>query len=174
MQLHEIVCYGNPRLQEPSAPVSTVDAAVRELVADMFRIMYDAPGVGLAAPQIGVNKRIFVVGFEEKRQKTELAVINPKITGFFGEEVPYEEGCLSVPGISALVMRPSGIMLEGLDLEGKPFTIRTDGFLARVIQHEYDHLEGKLFVDRLDAEEMERIAGALKRLGKRTKKKLAG
>ena len=172
MKKLEIVTYGVPELQKPSVEISSIDGEIRDMVEDMFHTMYKAPGVGLAAPQIGDNRRLFVLGFEEAGTNIELAVINPVISEYFGAETPFEEGCLSVPGVSATVMRPSGIQLDGLDLDGEPLSIRTGGFLARVIQHEFDHLQGTLFVDRLDSFEQDRVSKQLVRIRKKTHKKI--
>jgi len=172
MKKLELITYGNPELQKPSAEVTRIDGEIRDMVADMLHTMYKEPGVGLAAPQIGDNRRLFVIGFEEGSAKIEMAIINPVITEYFSPEAAFEEGCLSIPGIIATVVRPSGIQLEGLDLNGEPLSIRAGGFLGRVIQHEYDHLQGTLFIDRLDSFEQERVKKALAKLGKKNRKKL--
>ena len=172
MKKLDIVTYGNPELTKPSAEIPNIDGEIRDLVEEMFYTMYKAPGVGLAAPQIGDNRRLFIIGFEEAGTNIELVVINPTIKESFGADTPFEEGCLSVPGISATVMRPSGVHLEGIDLNGEPLSIRTGGFLARVIQHEFDHLQGTLFVDRLDSFEQDRIERQLHKVEKKTRKKM--
>lgn len=169
----DIITYGHPDLITPSAPVQAVDQEIRELVRDMLRTMYRAPGVGLAAPQVDVLKRVCVVGFDEDGQHHELAIINPKITDHFGQETGYDEGCLSVPGIHSVVYRPSGIMVEGIGMNEEPLRFLAEGFMARVLQHEIDHLDGILFVDRLGANEREKVAHTLERLEARTRKKLS-
>ena len=167
----DIITFGHPDLVQPSAPVDRVDQEIRELVRDMLRTMYKAPGVGLAAPQVDVLKRVCVVGFDEDGRHEELALINPRITGYFGQESGYDEGCLSVPGIHSVVFRPSGIMVEGISLQEEPIRFQAEGFMARVLQHEIDHLDGILFVDRLGPAEREKLAQQLARLEARTQKK---
>ncbi|HPH03913.1 MAG TPA: peptide deformylase [Spirochaetota bacterium] len=172
--LLDIITYGHPDLTIPSAPVHAVDQEIRELVRDMLRTMYRAPGVGLAAPQVDVLKRVCVVGFDEDGEHHELAIINPRITGHFGQETGYDEGCLSVPGIHSIVYRPAGILVEGIDINEEPLKFHAEGFLARVLQHEIDHLDGILFVDRLEAAAKEKVTQSLDRLQARTLKKIAG
>ena len=168
---HEIITWGHPELVRPSLEIPRVDAEIRELVSEMFVTMYKARGSGLAAPQIGIHKRLCVIGFEERGQLTELAIINPKITLSFGEECGYDEGCLSIPGLYSLVLRPAGIAVEGIGLDEEPVSIKTEGFLARVLQHEIDHLDGVLFVDRLSPERRTAAEAALERIEQRTRKR---
>lgn len=169
----DIITYGHPDLVRPSAPIERVDQEIRELIRDMFRTMYKAPGVGLAAPQVHVLKRLCVIGFDEGGRHEELALINPRITGFFGPESSYDEGCLSVPGIHSVILRPSGVMVEAIDVNEQPLKFQVDGFMARVLQHEIDHLDGVLFVDRLESNERESLSRSLERIEARAQKKLS-
>jgi peptide deformylase len=128
--------------------------ALRGLVEDMFETMYDEPGIGLAAPQVGVSKRLVVIASVAEDEEGEemcppLVLVNPEITFFSDDTVPYEEGCLSVPGITEVVERPRTIRFDYTDLEGQNIERDAEGLLARVVQHEIDHLNGILFVDRL-------------------------
>jgi peptide deformylase len=166
-----ILTFGHPGLIQAAEEIKKVDQDIRDLAAEMFDIMYAAPGVGLAAPQVNIHKRICVIGFEEGPQQIELTLINPRITSLFGEEENYDEGCLSFPGIHAHVMRPSGVVVEAIGLDGKPFSLRTEGFLARVLQHEIDHLNGVLFIERLAERERRQMANALERLREKSLKK---
>lgn len=170
---HRIVTLGDPRLRQKSTPYSAdeINGELQTLVEEMFAVMY-RDGVGLAGPQIGVNRRIFVIGYRENGENIEREFINPVIEESFGETVPFEEGCLSIPGISAEVLRPDGVAITALDRFGTPFRLRAEGFLARVIQHEFDHLEGKLFIDRVDRETLKYLEPSLKKITRRTRKKL--
>ena len=140
----ELRKYPDPVLNEESMPVEEVDDAVKRLVGQMFGVMQEAGGQGLAAPQVGVLQRVIVMRVNE----VDYAIVNPVITAPEGEEKA-EEGCLSVPGVGIEVPRASSLVLEGLDLDGKPLSLRADGDLARVIQHEIDHLNGQLIIDYL-------------------------
>jgi len=147
--IREILTYPNPALKKKSAPVAVISDAVRELVRDMAETMYDAPGVGLAAPQIGVHQRVIVIDVSAKDEPPELIVaINPVITYSEGEAFE-EEGCLSVPHYAANVRRHARVIVKALDLEGVERTWRAEDLLAIAFQHEIDHLEGILFVDHL-------------------------
>jgi len=152
MAIREILTYPDPKLREVAEPVSDVDsAALRELVQDMADSMYDAPGVGLAATQLGVPLRVVVTDTrwrEEDRVRDLQVWINPEISRRAGEAV-YEEGCLSVPGIYEDVKRAGEITLSWQDLEGNRHTADFDGFQAVALQHEFDHLDGRLFIDLL-------------------------
>ena len=157
MAIRPIVEVPDPRLREISKPVETVDAEVRALVADMFETMYDAPGIGLAAIQVGVAQRILVIDLQEPASEEEDApvvrdprvFINPQILEEADEAQPYNEGCLSVPDQYAEVERPVSIRARWLDLDGKAHDERIEGLLAVCLQHEMDHLEGVLFIDHL-------------------------
>ena len=142
-----ILEFPDKRLRTQAQPVTTFDAALKQLADDMLETMYAAPGIGLAATQVNVHKRLLVLDVsEDKNQPMVLA--NPKILSQEGSQT-YQEGCLSVPGIFADVDRADRIRIEAQNLEGKPFTLDADGLLAVCIQHEMDHLVGKLFVDYL-------------------------
>ena len=147
--LRPILRYGAPLLHQPAAPVTAFDDSLQRLVDDMIQTMYGAPGVGLAATQIGVPLRLFVVDISVGRNPADLIVmINPEIVERDGMQLE-EEGCLSVPGFNATVVRPAGAVVRGLDRQGQPQTIDATGLLARAFQHEIDHLDGTVFVDRL-------------------------
>jgi peptide deformylase len=148
MAIRPILIAPDPRLKAVSTPVETVDAGIRALVEDMADSMYAAEGIGLAAVQIGVAKRIIVMDLDQKDGKKDWRVfINPKITWASEEMATFEEGCLSVPEIWDDVERPARIKAEYLDLDGKKIEIEADGMLATCLQHEMDHLEGVLFID---------------------------
>ena len=170
-KLNLIYC-GNPILAKPSEEITVIDNEIKELALEMHKTMRKEGGIGLAAPQIGINKRLCVIECPENKKSYTLTLINPQIKSFFGEKVPFEEGCLSVPGITARVIRPSGIILNALDINGENITINTDGLLARVIQHEIDHLDGILFTEQLEKEEYFIVERRLKKLIKKTKKEL--
>jgi len=142
-----ILEYPDPRLRNKAQPVTVFDAALAALIDDMFETMYDAPGIGLAATQVNVHKQLLVLDVSEEKN-APLVLINPKIAAQEGSQV-YQEGCLSVPGIYADVERADQIRVEALDRQGKPLNFAADGLLAVCIQHEMDHLIGKLFVDYL-------------------------
>lgn len=147
--IRTILTYPNPELKKKSAPVTVITEATRELVRDMADTMYDAPGIGLAAPQIGVHQRIIVIDVAGRDEPPELiAAINPVIIHSEGESYE-EEGCLSVPHYAANVRRHAHVVVKGLDLDGNEQTWRAEGLLAIALQHEIDHLDGILFVDHL-------------------------
>ena len=147
MAIREIVEFPDPRLRTKAQPVAVFDAELRQLVADMLETMYDAPGIGLAATQVDVHRQLLVLDVSDDKN-TPLVIINPRIVEREGKQV-YQEGCLSVPGIFADVERADRIRVEAQDIDGKPVVIDADGLLAVCIQHEMDHLAGKLFVDYL-------------------------
>jgi peptide deformylase len=161
MALLPILEFPDPRLRTRAAPVAEVDAGVRKLIDDMFETMYAAPGIGLAATQVNVHKRVLVVDISEDRSKP-LALINPEIIAREGVEET-EEGCLSVPGIYDKVTRAERIRVRTLERSGKQIEIDADGLLAVCIQHEMDHLEGKLFVDYLSELKRTRIRKKLEK-----------
>jgi len=147
--IRTILTYPNPELKKRSNPVTVITDKTRELVRDMAETMYDAPGVGLAAPQIGVHQRIIVIDVSPKEDQPELIVaINPEIIHAEGEEYE-EEGCLSVPKYSANVRRHARVVVRALNLEGEEVTFKADDLLAIAFQHEIDHLDGILFIDHL-------------------------
>jgi len=140
--------YGDPVLKERAREVENIDGAVANLVESMIETMYDAPGTGLAANQVGVQRRIFVYDVGDGA----MTVINPRIVESEGEWV-FEEGCLSVPGLSWEIVRPNVVHLVGLDLDGNEISVEASELEGRVFQHELDHLDGILLVERLDAEQ---------------------
>ena len=154
--------YGDPVLRRRATAVETVTSDVRRLVNDMIDTMYDEVGVGLAAPQVGASVRLLVVGDEEGRGAQ--ALVNPAITAQ-GGTVTAEEGCLSLPGIFAQVTRSEWVTLEAQDLDGRPIAITARGLRARVFQHEIDHLDGVLFIDRLEPVVRDRIKRRIKKDG---------
>ncbi len=150
MALLPILEFPDPRLRTKAVPVDAVEvtsAAFQRLLDDMFETMYDAPGIGLAASQVDVHKRFMVIDVSEEKNAPQV-FINPQIVQRDGEQV-YQEGCLSVPGIYADVTRADAITVRYLDRQGQPQELSTDGLLAVCVQHEMDHLDGKLFVDYL-------------------------
>ena len=155
MALLPILRYPDPRLHRKATQVTKVDDAIRKLIADMAETMYEAPGIGLAATQVDVHKRVVVIDVSEDKSKL-FAFINPEILDRSGEQV-CEEGCLSVPGIYEKVSRSERVKVRALDPQGEPFTLEAEGLLAVCIQHEMDHLEGKVFVEYLSALKRERI-----------------
>ncbi|MDB5743110.1 MAG: peptide deformylase [Polaromonas sp.] len=151
-----ILRYPDPRLHTVAKPVAAVDARIRQLAQDMFKTMYDAEGVGLAATQVDVHERLVVVDVSEKRDQP-LVLINPEITWASPETRIGEEGCLSVPGIYDGVERSLAVKVEALDLDGQRRVLDADGMLAVCIQHEMDHLMGKVFVEYLSPLKRNRI-----------------
>lgn len=147
MALLNILHFPDPRLRNKAQPVVCVDASVRTLVDDMFETMYAAPGIGLAATQVNVAQRVLVLDISPEKN-APLCFINPEITSSSGAE-EMEEGCLSVPDVYETVQRAERVTVRALARDGKPFALEADGLLAVCIQHEIDHLEGKLFVDYL-------------------------
>ncbi len=148
MALLPILSFPDPRLRTLAKPVEEVTDEIRQLAADMFETMYAAPGIGLAATQIDRHIQLIVMDLSESKDQP-MVFINPKVTPLTEEIQPYEEGCLSVPQIYDKVERPSRVKIEAIDLDGKSFTLEAEGLLAVCIQHEIDHLNGKLFVDYL-------------------------
>jgi peptide deformylase len=147
--IRKILIYPDPELKKKSVPVTVINEKTLEPVRDMKETMYDAPGVGLAAPQIGVHQRIIVIDVSGKDEKPELIVaINPEIIHSEGESYE-EEGCLSVPGYAANVHRHARVVVKALNLEGEEVIHKADGLLAIAFQHEMDHLDGILFIDHL-------------------------
>ena len=161
MAILEILEYPDPRLRTQAQPVKVVDDSIRTLIADMLETMYDAPGIGLAASQVNVHQRIIVLDVSENRDEPH-AFINPQLELFDGT-IETEEGCLSVPGFYEPVTRAERIRLTALDRLGEPLELETHGVLAVCIQHECDHLEGKLFVDYLSSLKRMRIRRKLEK-----------
>ncbi len=156
--------YGDPILRRRAEPVGEVTPEIRAILRDMIDTMYREVGVGLAAPQVGISLRLMVV--DDEKGRGPRALVNPEIVDQGGRVVA-EEGCLSIPGIFAPVARAEWVRLEAQDEEGQPVTVETKGLYARVIQHEMDHLDGVLFVDRLDPVRRDRIKRAIKKEGLR-------
>ena len=145
----EVVKYGDPILTKHAEEVTKVDDSIRKLVDDMFETMYGAPGVGLAAPQVGVLKRLFIMDCSSgKNKKQKLALINPVIESEEGEQIG-DEGCLSFPGIYVQVARPQRLVVRALDVDGSAFTLDLLDLEARCVAHETDHLDGELFINYL-------------------------
>ncbi len=161
MALLPILHYPDARLRKVAQPIDRVDDEIRRLIDDMLETMYDAPGIGLAAVQVDVPLQLLVVDISEKKDQP-LVLINPEILSSSGEE-QMEEGCLSVPGIYELVERASQVTVRALDRHGEPFELEASGLLAVCIQHEMDHLQGKLFVDYLSEIKRQRIRKKLQK-----------
>ena len=162
MAVLEILEFPDPRLRTEAGTVAEVTDATRTLIADMFETMYQAPGIGLAATQVNVHQRILVIDISEERDEP-MVFINPEITVLDPEEGEYDEGCLSVPGFYETVRRPLKVEVTALDRTGESFTQELDGLLAICLQHEIDHLNGKLFVDYLSPLKRQRIRKKLEK-----------
>lgn len=156
MALLDILRYPDSRLHTVARPVAAVDDRIRQLVADMAQTMYAAPGIGLAATQVNVHEQVIVIDLSEERNALQV-FINPEIVAVSSEMSERDEGCLSVPGIYDTVERPSVITVRALDAQGQPFTLEADGLLAVCIQHEMDHLKGRVFVQYLSRLKQSRI-----------------
>ncbi|MDA8092863.1 MAG: peptide deformylase [Betaproteobacteria bacterium] len=161
MAILNLLYYPDERLHKVAAPVKAVDAQVRALIKDMAETMYAAPGIGLAATQVDVHRRIIVIDVSEARDSL-LVLINPEITASRGR-CEREEGCLSVPGVYERVTRAEAISVRALDREGQPFALDAEGLLAVCIQHEMDHLQGKVFVEYLSRLKQTRIQTRLRK-----------
>jgi peptide deformylase len=166
MAILNIIHYPDERLHIVAIPVVEVNEEIRCLAADMAETMYAAPGIGLAATQVNVHKQVVVVDISEERNRLQV-FINPEIIVSEGK-IEHEEGCLSVPGIYENVTRAEKITVKALDVEGKPFTLKADGLLAICIQHEIDHLKGKVFVEYLSRLKLNRIRLKMKKLMRET------
>ena len=162
MALLPILEFPDPRLRTVAKPVAQVDDRIRQLAADMLETMYEAPGIGLAATQVNVHDRVLVIDISEDKNDPQV-FINPEIEVLGDEEDGYEEGCLSVPGFYEEVRRPSNVRIRALDLQGEPFEIEPDGLLGVCVQHEIDHLDGKLFVDYISPVKRQRIRSKLEK-----------
>lgn len=164
--IRPILRYGAESLHEPAAPVAEITPDIQQLIEDMIQTMYAAPGIGLAAPQVGAPLRIFVADISVGRNPSDLlAFINPEFVERDGMQLE-DEGCLSVPGFNATVARPSRVVLKGLDRTGRERLVEASGLLARCFQHEMDHLEGTLFVDRLRGLQKDMIVRRIKKLSR--------
>lgn len=160
-----ILHFPDPRLRIKAKPISVVDSNIRQLADDMLETMYAAPGIGLAATQVDRHVRMLVLDISEDKSQPQV-FINPQITPLTDEVAPYDEGCLSVPSIYDAVERPKRIQVTALDRDGNEFTIEAEGLLAVCLQHEIDHLDGKLFVDYLSPLKRQRIKTKLQKLQK--------
>ena len=168
----DILHFPDTRLRNTAKPVAQVDDSVRKLIDDMFETMYEAPGIGLAAIQVNQPHRVIVVDISEERNQP-LALVNPEILDRQGEE-EMDEGCLSVPGVYEKVQRADRVRVRALDREGKSFEMEADGLLAVCIQHEIDHLDGKLFVDYLSSLKRQRIRKKLEKEARLSSDKTQG
>jgi peptide deformylase len=167
--IRPIVLWGDEVLEKPAEPVTNVSDDEIKLVQEMIETMYAAPGVGLAAPQIGVSKRIMVTDTTSGEKKDRLfTILNPEIVLAEGEQFE-EEGCLSIPGFSANVLRPKTVVLRGVDLNGKEIVLEGSDLLARAFCHEMDHLDGKFFLDHLSFVKRDMIKRRIKKLIKQGK-----
>ena len=146
-----IITLPDPLLRRKSAPIERVDATLGRLIDDMLETMYEAPGIGLAAVQVGVPRRLIVldVSDEENEARCPIVMINPKILELGPEKKPYEEGCLAIPDVRVEIERPSTLMVEFLDRDGRAQRLAADGLLATAVQHEIDHLDGRMIIDFL-------------------------
>jgi peptide deformylase len=162
MAILEILHYPDARLHTVAKPVAAVDERIRQLVKDMAQTMYDAPGIGLAATQVNVHERVIVIDLSEEQNQL-LVLINPEIVWQSEQAQTYEEGCLSVPGIFETVKRAAEIRVKALDENGQEQQIEADGLLAVCIQHEMDHLNGKVFVEKLSMLKQSRIKNKLQK-----------
>ncbi|MFC0820900.1 peptide deformylase [Moraxella marmotae] len=172
MALLPILAYPDPRLRTIAKPVQTVDTAIKTLIDDMFETMYDARGIGLAATQVDHHIQLIVMDLAKDGEPPAPQVfINPKVTPLSDNLVPYQEGCLSIPEVFDTVERPDRVRIEALDKDGQPFSIDADGLLAVCIQHEMDHLNGKLFVDYLSTLKQTRAKDKVKKVLKARQKR---
>jgi peptide deformylase len=156
----DILILGNDLLRQRAEPIQTIDDEVRTIAGEMIAALHAGKGVGLAGPQVGFMKRIFVVHVDGDVPRV---FINPSITATSTEVVKYEEGCLSIPGVWADVIRARDLEIQAWNEKGRPFSMEVDGILARVILHEYDHLEGVLFIDRLSVPKRNRILAKMRK-----------
>jgi peptide deformylase len=169
MALREIIVLPDKRLRLKSEPVKKIDKEVRALVDDMFETMYEAPGIGLAAIQVGVPRRIITMDLSKKEEQQQPRVlINPEILWSSDETASYEEGCLSIPEFYEEVTRPTQVRVKYLDLDGKLVELEAKGLLATCLQHEIDHLNGVLFIDHISKLKRDRITKKFAKAAKRT------
>lgn len=165
MALLNVLSYPDPRLHKVAKPVATVDARVKKIVADMAETMYEAPGVGLAATQVDIHERIVVIDVSDDQNEL-MVFINPEIIWASTEKKTWREGCLSVPEFYDEVERPAQVKVRALDIDGKEFEVDADGLLAVCLQHELDHLQGKVFVEYLSLLKRSRISQKMKKRSK--------
>lgn len=162
MALLPIIRYPDPRLHKVAKPVEQVDERIRQLVRDMAETMYEAPGVGLAATQVDVHERVVVIDVSENQEELRV-LINPEILWHSDDSKIYEEGCLSVPGVYDEVRRPSQVKVRAINEKGETYEFDADGLLAVCVQHEIDHLDGKVFVEYLSSLKLNRIRNKLRK-----------
>lgn len=165
MALLNVLSYPDPRLHKIAKSVETVDARVKKIVADMAETMYEAPGVGLAATQVDIHERIVVIDVSDDQNEL-MVFINPEIIWASSEKKTWREGCLSVPEFYDEVERPAQVKVKALDIDGKEFEVDADGLLAVCLQHELDHLQGKVFVEYLSLLKRNRISQKMKKRSK--------
>ena len=165
MAVLPILHYPDPRLHTVAKPVPEVNEKVRQIVKDMAQTMYEAPGIGLAATQVNIHQQIIVIDLSDERDQLQV-FINPELVWASEEKKIWQEGCLSVPDFFDEVLRPAEVKVKALDVNGQPFEIHADGLMAVCIQHEMDHLKGKVFVEYLSSLKRMRIAGKLKKKAK--------
>ncbi|MSR62006.1 MAG: peptide deformylase [Planctomycetes bacterium] len=170
-ELHfDLTLYPDPLLRRPALPVEAFDEELRAIVSGMFERMHASKGVGLAAPQVGLKKRILVVN-STGETGDEIVLVNPRILARSGSPTLFEEGCLSFPGIYAEVERPDACRVQAFGVDGQPFEALYEGFVSRIVQHEHDHLEGVLLVDRMSPADRLRNKAALEELVAKFKRK---
>lgn len=165
MAVLPILHYPDPRLHTVAKPVVEINQKIKQLVSDMAQTMYEAPGIGLAATQVNAHVQVIVIDLSDERNQLQV-FINPEITWASEEKKVWQEGCLSVPDFYDEVLRPSEVKVRALDIDGKSFEIHADGLMAVCIQHEMDHLKGKVFVEYLSSLKRMRIVGKLKKKSK--------
>jgi len=165
MALLPVLCYPDPRLHKRAKPVDKVDDRIKGIIKDMAETMYDAPGVGLAATQVDIHEQIIVIDVSDDQNEL-MVFINPELVWASEEKKSWREGCLSVPEYYDEVDRPANIRVKAIDLHGKPFEIEADGLLAVCLQHEMDHLQGKVFVEYLSLLKRNRISLKMKKRAK--------
>jgi peptide deformylase len=168
MALRKIICIPDPQLRLISKPIASIDKSIRQLADDMLETMYDAPGIGLAAIQIGVPERMVVIDLAKKDEPKEpIVLINPEVIKVSEEMSVYEEGCLSIPDFYDEVERPARVTFRYMDIAGKTAELEADGLLATCVQHEIDHLDGKLFIDYLSKLKRDRVMKKFSKIAKR-------
>ncbi len=166
---NHLVFYGNETLRKTAEEIKNINQKTIDLIESMFNVMYGERGIGLAAPQVGISQRLLILDIESYRGPV-LTLINPVITARSDKTGPYEEGCLSVPGINAEITRPLEISVNAVTPDGKEMRFEAAGLLARVLQHEIDHLDGKLFIDHLEDHDRRELTAELKKIKKLNKR----
>lgn len=171
MPRSDMTLYGSPILRQVAEPVNEITDEVKEIAEKLKKVLAKQNGVGLAAPQIGISKRIFLVDLTKAEEKKTVVLLNPEIVSKSQETTVYEEGCLSVPEVWGDVVRPARIKIRGTLLNGNSIVIKAEGFYARALQHEFDHLDGKLFIDYLSEADIAKNRDKLDALLKEAEKK---